>query len=51
MRGIIGFDIRFSDATGHLDLWDGSTFSSEYNMSKDYWTAATLISLWKAVKN
>ena len=51
MRGIIGFDIRFADATGHLDLWDGSTFSSEYNMSKDYWTAATRIWLWKAVKN
>jgi hypothetical protein len=48
MKGIIGFDIRFSDATGHLDLWDGSTFSSEHDMSRDYWTAATRIWLWKA---
>lgn len=49
MKGIIGFDIRFSDATGHLDLWDGLTFSSEYNTSKNYWTAATRIWLWKAI--
>jgi len=49
MKGIIGFDISFADATGHFDLWDGSTFSSEYHTSKDYWTAATRIWLWKAV--
>jgi hypothetical protein len=46
LRGIIGFDIRFRDATGHLDLWDGSRFSSEHLMSKDYWTHATRIWLW-----
>jgi hypothetical protein len=45
-KGIIGFDIRFDDATGHLDLWDGAKFSSEHKMSRDYWKAATRIWLW-----
>ncbi|MEW4571363.1 type VI secretion system amidase effector protein Tae4 [Tautonia sp. JC769] len=45
LKGIIAFDIRFSDATGHLDSWDGLTFSSEYKVS-DYWTPATRITLW-----
>jgi hypothetical protein len=49
MKGIIGFDIAFPDATGHLDLWTGSTFSSEPSLVKNYWTAATRISLWKAI--
>ena len=44
-KGIIAFDISFSDATGHLDAWDGSVFSSEYKVS-DYWTPATRITLW-----
>lgn len=48
LKGIIGFDIEFSDATGHLDLWDGKVFSSEYETSVDYWLAATRIWLWKA---
>jgi hypothetical protein len=48
VRGIIAFDIAFSDATGHIDMWDGLKFSSEYNMSKDYWTSATRISVWNA---
>jgi hypothetical protein len=47
MKGIIAFDISFSDATGHLDLWDGTQFSHEY-ASLTYWTDATRISLWKA---
>ena len=48
MKGIIGFDIRFSDATGHLDLTNGLTFSSEAaGMAKDYWTKATRIWIWK----
>jgi hypothetical protein len=46
MKGIIGFDIHFSDATGHLDLWDGRIFSSEHRMSRDYWVSATKIWLW-----
>jgi hypothetical protein len=45
-KGIIGFNIRFGDATGHLDLWDGRVFSSEHKMSRDYWTSATKIWLW-----
>jgi hypothetical protein len=48
MRGIIGFDIKFSDATGHLDLWDGVIFSSMLSTSKDYFASATRVSLWKA---
>lgn len=47
MKGIIGFDIHFPDATGHLDLWDGLIFSSEHKMSRDYWKAATRIWLWQ----
>ena len=47
-KGIIAFDISFSDATGHLDAWDGKKFSSEYKV-KDYWTPATRISLWKLI--
>jgi hypothetical protein len=46
VNGIIGFDIAFSDATGHLDAWTGSYFSSEYK-SADYWKKATRITLWK----
>jgi hypothetical protein len=50
MKGIIGFDIRFSDATGHLDLWDGTRFSSEHMMTRNYWNSATRIWLWEAGK-
>jgi hypothetical protein len=48
IKGIVGFDIRFADATGHLDLWDGSTFTHEYQTSGEYWAGATRISIWKA---
>jgi hypothetical protein len=44
-KGIIAFDISFSDATGHLDAWDGAVFSSEYKVA-DYWTPATRVTLW-----
>ena len=47
MKGIVAFDIHFTDATGHLDAWDGTVFSSEHTTSKDYWTSATRITLWK----
>ena len=46
-RGIIAFDISFADATGHLDLWDGSNFSSEYHTSRSYWDSAKRITLWE----
>jgi hypothetical protein len=49
MKGIIAFDIQFTDATGHLDLWDGTGFSSEVSASKDYFISATRVSLWKTV--
>ena len=44
-KGIIGFDIRFSDATGHLDLWDGSFFTAEKKggLTVNYWESATRI--------
>jgi hypothetical protein len=46
LKGIIAFDIKFPDATGHLDSWNGNEFSSEYKVT-DYWTPATRISLWQ----
>ena len=52
MKGIIAFDIHFSDATGHLDRWDGQQFSHESGHSTDfgdagrYWALATRITLW-----
>ena len=45
LKGIIAFEIQFSDATGHLDLWDGTQFSHEY-AAAEYWEKATRISLW-----
>ena len=48
MKGIIAFDVHFSDASGHFDLWDGSQFSHEYQAAT-YWAAATRISLWKTL--
>lgn len=46
LRGIIAFDIHFSDATGHFDSWDGTVFSHEY-AAAEYWTRATRITVWK----
>jgi hypothetical protein len=52
MKGIIAFDIHFSDATGHFDRWDGTQFSHESGKSTDfgdasrYWALATRITLW-----
>jgi hypothetical protein len=47
MSGIMAFDIAFADATGHLDLWDGSTITSESHMSRNYYDSATRITIWK----
>jgi hypothetical protein len=47
-RGIIAFDIAFADANGHLDLWDGATYTHEDTDSKDYFQLATRVSLWRA---
>jgi hypothetical protein len=46
MNGIIAFDIHFADATGHLDSWNGRSFSNELKAG-DYWTRATRITVWK----
>jgi Type VI secretion system (T6SS), amidase effector protein 4 len=47
LTGIIMFKIAFRDATGHLDLWDGRSFTSEQaQIARDYWSKATRISVW-----
>jgi len=46
-RGIIVFDIHFSDASGHIDLWDGQTFTHEHVAGKDYFALATTVALWE----
>ena len=44
MRGIILFDVQgWSDASGHADLWNGST--CEY---KCYWGEASGVEIWQA---
>ena len=45
LKGIIAFDIHFSDATGHLDAWNGTAFSHEY-AATDYWSRANRITFW-----
>jgi hypothetical protein len=47
MTGIIRFEIHFSDASGHLDLWDGKTFTHEATAGKDYFQLATEIAFWR----
>src|SRR5436305_1588344 len=46
-KGIIAFDIHFGDASGHIDLWDGSTFTHEHAAGKDYFALATKVVLWE----
>jgi len=41
-KGIIVFDVSFSDATGHADLWNGSSCAYQ-----DYWDRASSVSLWE----
>jgi len=40
-KGIIVFDVSFEDATGHADLWDGSSCAYQ-----DYWNRASAVHLW-----
>ena len=42
-KGIIIFEASFSDATGHADLWNGSSC-----VYKCYWERATKVELWIA---
>ena len=50
IEGIIAFDIHFTDANGHVDLWDGHTFYDEvYGLSHaghDFFDMARRVSLW-----
>lgn len=44
VSGVIMFDVRvWSDATGHFDLWDGSTCAYE-----GHWAEAFEVQLWQA---
>jgi hypothetical protein len=45
-QGVIAFEIDFSDASGHYDLWYRNTFSHEKTAGKDYFALAAKISLW-----
>ena len=47
-KGVIAFDIHFTDATGHVDLWDGSTYTHEAVDPEDYFVLATNVVLWIA---
>jgi len=46
MEGVIAFEIKFPDATGHFDLWYQKEFSHENPDGKEYFTRATRVSLW-----
>jgi hypothetical protein len=45
-EGVIAFDIGFTDATGHFDLWYRDKFSHEDNGGQEYLMRAKQISLW-----
>jgi hypothetical protein len=45
-EGVIAFEIGFSDATGHFDLWYRDKFSHEETAGRDYFASASRISLW-----
>jgi len=45
-QGVIAFEIGFSDATGHFDLWFQDKFSHERSAGKDYFALASRVSLW-----
>ena len=46
IRGIVAFDIQFDDATGHLDLWDGTRYIHESVDHRDYFALASQVVLW-----
>jgi len=43
LRGVLCFEVQFSDATGHFTLWDGSQA-----VHGDYFDRAFRVSLWMA---
>jgi hypothetical protein len=49
MHGIVAFDIQFDDASGHLDLWDGTSYIHQSTDPRDYFTMATKVMLWELI--
>ncbi|HYM76100.1 MAG TPA: T6SS effector amidase Tae4 family protein [Candidatus Dormibacteraeota bacterium] len=49
LKGFIGFDIHFPDATGHFDLWDGDQFETEAETvgRHDYFAEANSVVFWR----
>lgn len=47
LKGVIGFDIPFRDATGHIDLWDGGSFGTEAQAAHNYFQIARSVVLWR----
>jgi Type VI secretion system (T6SS), amidase effector protein 4 len=48
-KGVIAFIIPFSDASGHVDLWDGSKYTYEQGEQRDprdFFALADEVSLW-----
>jgi hypothetical protein len=43
LRGVLCFEVNFSDATGHFTLWDGARA-----VHGDYFNCAFRVSLWMA---
>ena len=47
LQGLIGFEIPFSNATGHIDLWDGEHFGTEAEATHDYFAMAKAVKFWR----
>ena len=48
VKGVIAFEIHFGDANGHLDLWDGSTYTHENADTRDYFKMSKRTMVWTA---
>jgi hypothetical protein len=46
-KGVIAFVIPFSNASGHVDLWDGAKYTYEDLDPQDYFKLATEVELWE----
>jgi hypothetical protein len=46
-KGVLVFVIPFSNASGHVDLWDGSKYTYEDLDPQDYFKLATEVVLWE----
>jgi hypothetical protein len=47
-KGVIAFVIPFVNASGHVDLWDGSHYTYEELDPQDYFKLASEVVLWEA---